>query len=93
MSLEKALEKRLTNEVKKMKGLALKFWCVSFTGFPDRVVLIPLGKIFFIEFKDTGKKLSKRQELVHKLLIKLGFQVWVIDTQELLTGFLNAAKG
>jgi hypothetical protein len=32
--------------------------------------------------------LSRIQEAVHKMLKRLGFEVWTIKNEELLTGFL-----
>jgi hypothetical protein len=54
---------------------------------PDRIVLMPGGRIWFVELKTTGKKPTPRQEFVIGWLRKLGFEVWVIDTQELLNEF------
>lgn len=84
---EKTLEKNLRELVKRLGGIALKFFCMSFTGIPDRLVLMPGGRLWFVEVKSTGVKPSKRQEFVHTWLRKLGFEVWVIDTQELLNEF------
>jgi hypothetical protein len=84
---EKLIEKKLCRLVKFLGGLALKFFCSSFTGMPDRIVLMPGGRIWFVELKTTGKKPTTRQLLVHSWLRKLGFEVWVIDTQELLNEF------
>jgi len=86
---EKLLEKKLRETVKKLGGLAIKFFVLSFTGFPDRIVLMPGGRIWFVELKSTGKKPTPRQEIVIGILRKLGFSVYVIDTQELLKEFLN----
>lgn len=89
-SIEKKLEKNLFKTVKDLKGYALKFFCLSFTGMPDRIVLMPGGRIWFVELKDTGKKPTPRQEIVISWLRKLGFMVWVIDSQELLDKFFEA---
>lgn len=89
MAAEKKLEDKLREGVKKLKGEALKFYCLSFTGMPDRIVLMPGGKIWFAETKSPGKKPTPRQLFVHGGLRKLGFEVWVIDTEELLNKFLN----
>ncbi len=48
-------------------------------GFPDRTILCPGGKIFFIEFKRKGKKPNKHQNDVRKILIGLGFEYYVCD--------------
>lgn len=89
MASEKTLEKKLREAVKKCKGLALKFYCLSFTGIPDRVVLMPGGRIWFVELKTTGKKLSPRQKIVIPQLLKLGFRVWIIDDQYKLDWFIG----
>jgi hypothetical protein len=87
-SIEKKLEKDLREGVKKLGGIALKFWCISFTGFPDRMVLMPGGRIWFVEVKDRKKEPSERQKSVHRLLRRLGFEVWTIKNEDLLQGFL-----
>jgi hypothetical protein len=89
MSNEKSLEQTLREIVKKLGGLALKFWCLSFTGMPDRIVLMPGGRIWFVEIKSEGKKPSPRQLYVIGLLQRMGFRVWVIDTKVLLENFLK----
>jgi hypothetical protein len=48
---------------------------------------MPGGKIWFVELKSTGDTLKRRQPFVKKLLQKLGFEVWVIDTEEKLSVF------
>lgn len=90
---EKLLEKKLREAVLMLGGLAVKFWSVSFTGFPDRVVLMPGGKISFVELKTTGKKPTPRQVYVIGLLKKLGFEVFVIDSKESLATYLKFLKG
>ena len=86
---EKWIENKLRDEVKKLGGLALKFWPVSFTGFPDRMILMPPGKVRFVELKSGGKVLKPKQKLVRKILLKLGFEVYTIDTKQLLDDFLK----
>lgn len=76
---EKLIEKKLREQIKKMGGLALKLESQHFTGLPDRMVLMPEGRIYFVETKSTGDKPRKRQLLVHQQLRDLGFSVDVID--------------
>jgi hypothetical protein len=94
MATEKTLEKKLREEIQKLGGLAIKFFSAWFTGMPDRMVLMPGGLIWFVEMKSPGKNVGKkgRQPFVIKLLLKLGFKVRVVNTQELLTEFLNEVK-
>lgn len=86
---EKLIEKKLRERVKKLGGLAVKFFCVSFRGFPDRIVLMPGSRIWFVELKSTGKKPSQRQSIVIGMLQKLGFTCLVIDSEETLINFFE----
>lgn len=89
---EKLIEKKLREQIKKMGGLALKLESQHFTGLPDRMILMPEGRIFFVETKSTGDKPRKRQLLVHRKLRDLGFSVDVIDDIEGLTKLLEELK-
>lgn len=79
---EKHIEAAFRKAVKKRGGLALKFVSPGFTGVPDRIVLLPGGRIEFVELKAYGKTPSPRQLVVHDQLRKLGFTVRVIDNIE-----------
>ncbi|MCO5285193.1 MAG: VRR-NUC domain-containing protein [Chitinophagaceae bacterium] len=89
---EKTLERKIVVEVKRLGGKALKFYCLSFTGMPDRIILLPDARVFFAEIKTTGKKPSPRQRFVHNWLRGLGFVVVVIDSAKALDDFLNEIK-
>ena len=79
---EKSLERRLAQAVKKSGGLALKFVSPGTAGVPDRLVLLPEGKISFVEMKAPGKKPGPLQRLRHGQLRDLGFRVYVVDSEE-----------
>ena len=79
---EKTLERRLSQAVKKSGGLALKFVSPGTAGVPDRLVLLPEGKISFVEMKAPGKKPGPLQRLRHGQLRDLGFRVYVVDSEE-----------
>lgn len=51
---EKEIESALVKRVKENKGLCLKFTSPSMTGIPDRIILLPKGKIGFVETKRPG---------------------------------------
>jgi len=93
MSIEKLLEKNLRENIKKRGGHALKFYCLSFSGMPDRLVLLPGGRVHFIELKDEGKKPSPIQRAVIKMLEGLGMFVRVIDSREKLQEYLAYVDG
>jgi len=79
---EKTIETKLVKAVKNMGGLALKFISPGLDGVPDRLVLLPGGKIAFIELKAPGKTLRPLQVRRKRQLESLGFSVYCIDSLE-----------
>jgi hypothetical protein len=79
---EKKIEVKLTEMVKAKGGLCVKYPAGCYNGFPDRIVLMPQGQIFFVELKSEGKRPSLIQKHVHSMLAALGFTVLVIDKLE-----------
>ena len=61
------------------RGIAPKFTSPGFDGMPDRLVLLPGGRMGFVELKAPGKKPRALQLARHRLLRRLGFKVYVID--------------
>ena len=76
---EKIIEQKLAARVKAMGGIAPKFTSPGFDGMPDRLVLLPSGRMGFVELKAPGKKPSALQLARHRLFRRLGFKVYVID--------------
>lgn len=79
---EKYIERALVEAVEKKGGKALKFYSATQTGYPDRVVMLPQGRIAWVELKSKGKKPTKLQTIRHEELRALGFQVAVIDNAD-----------
>ena len=77
--MEKDIEKKFTKAISHVDGIALKLVSPSFNGIPDRLVLMPKGKIGFVEIKDKGKKPRALQISRHNMLRQLGFKVFVLD--------------
>lgn len=73
---ESTIEARLRKMVERAGGKCLKFTCPGHTGVPDRIILMPGGRIYFAEMKAPGEKERARQEYVQKKLRKLGFKVF-----------------
>lgn len=86
--LEMTLERKLVEAVKVMGGLCPKFVSPGFDGMPDRLVLLPGGRLAFVEVKAMGCKPRPLQESRHELLRRLGFKVYVLDSAEQIGGVL-----
>ena len=79
--MEKTIEAYLRERVKAAGGLALKLVCPGWTGGPDRLVVLPEGRVFLAETKATGKTPTKKQLYRHQQLRALGFRVYVPDSR------------
>lgn len=88
---EKVIEKYLTDRVKEIGGLCLKYSNANMAGYPDRVILFPGGETIWVELKSKGQRPTKLQLIRHEQLRKLGHGVKVIDCRhgvdELITGW------
>ena len=87
--LESKIEAKLKWEVERMGGFALKFTSPGMAGVPDRLVLLPKGRIYFVELKAPGKTLRPLQLKRKKQLESLGFKVYVIDSYEKINLFIQ----
>lgn len=77
VELEKDIERKLRRMVEKRRGLCLKWVCPGWSGVPDRIVLLPGGRIYFVELKrPNGSRVAKLQEKWKDWLTELGF--WVL---------------
>lgn len=79
---EKVLEAKLGRHVKSLGGWSIKLLATHVWGLPDRMCLLPGGRIIFVEMKTTKKKPTKIQLIIHKKLRDLGFVVLIIDQSE-----------
>ena len=84
--LESTVERHLREEAKKRKGMALKFVSPGMNGVPDRIVLMPDGKM---ALKAPGKKPRPLQLKRKRMLERLGFPVYVVDNIEQIGGILD----
>lgn len=74
--LEKDIERKLRRIVERNRGICLKWVCPGWSGVPDRIVLMPGGRIYFVELKrPKGSKVSKLQDKWRDWLAELGFLV------------------
>lgn len=86
---EHEIECKLVTETKKRKGMAVKFVSPGLDGVPDRLVLLPEGRLAFVELKAPGKKPRPLQVKRKRQLETLGFNVYIVDEKEQIGGVLD----
>ena len=86
---EKLIEQNLVQAVRRMGGLAPKFISPGWAGAPDRLILLPGGRLAFVEVKALGKTLRPLQVKRKGQLEALGFRVYVIDRPEQISEILH----
>ena len=86
---EKEIENYLVRKIKNKKGIAYKFTSPGNSGVPDRLCLLPNGKIFFVELKSPGKKPRALQVNQIRKITNLGQRVYVVDSKEMVDRVLE----
>ena len=81
---EKDLEAELRERCKALGWMCIKLTSQYQRGLPDRLILMPGGRVCFAEIKTTGKKPTALQRVTHERLRALGYRVEVVDTTESL---------
>ena len=86
---EKEIEQKLVKAVKEKGGVCPKLVSPGTNGMPDRMVLLPAGRIVFVEVKAPGQKPRPLQERRHSQLRALGFEVLVLDDPAQIPVIMN----
>ena len=86
---ESAIEKKLAEAARRRNGMAPKFVSPGLDGVPDRLVLLPGGKMAFVELKAGGKALRPLQARRKRQLEALGFKVYCVNDVEQIGGVLS----
>lgn len=90
---ERTIEQKLAIAVKKHGGICPKFTSPGFDGMPDRIVLMPNGKMAFVEVKAPGEKPRPLQRARHGMLKQLGFKVYVLNSVEQIEMIIHEIGG
>lgn len=85
---EKRVEALVVSGVKRMGGLAYKFVSPGNSGVPDRIILMPGGKIYFVELKREDGQLTNLQKRQINRIQKLDCQVDVLHGMVEVSNFL-----
>ena len=90
IELEKEVEKYLVRRVEALGGRCLKWTSPGTTGLPDRIVLLPGGRVVFVEMKrPKGSRVEALQSYWRKVLHGLGFPAYIAYTRQAVDALLE----
>lgn len=87
--LEKDIEAWMTDQVKRLGGLSLKFVSPGNPGVPDRIYIFPGGRIYFVELKKELGRLSGVQKWQRERFQKMGCRFYVVKGMESAKRFIK----
>lgn len=87
---EVSLEGYLGRKIRMIGGKVIKIAPLE-KGNPDRLVIMPFGRMYFVEMKTTAGKSSPAQMVWHTRSRERGHVVHVIDTKAKIDGFVRWA--
>lgn len=90
MVRERDIERYLDAQVRRIGGTTRKVRFIGRRGAPDRVVMLPGGRLVWVELKRPGEKPEAHQLREHARLAALGQVVAVIDSYAGVESFINA---
>lgn len=90
---EGRVESALVKAVRSRGGICPKWVSPGLDGVPDRIVMLPEGKIGFVEVKAPGEQARKLQIARLEQLRRLGYKSFVCDREEAIEGILNEIGG
>ena len=85
--LERDVERHLVKRVAELGGRCFK-WTSGHAGVPDRIAILPGGRVAFIELKRPGQKPRPLQQAMLNILNGLGCRTACLDSREAVDAFL-----
>ena len=89
---EKQIEQRLMGAVRKLGGLCLKFVSPGWSGAPDRLVLLPEGRVMFVEVKAPSRRPRPLQERRLRQLREMGFHALCVDSKAAVDALFSTSE-
>ena len=90
---EREIEELLRNGIRKMGGKAYKWISPGNAGVPDRIIILPGGRIIFVELKQESGRLTQLQKAQQEQLSRLKMPVATLYGAADVYRFLEWAKG
>lgn len=81
MRPETKVENHLSKRAKDAGGMAIKF-LPAIAGVPDRLVILPGGRLFLVELKAPGGRVRPVQRVMHERLERIGLLVPVLSSKD-----------
>jgi hypothetical protein len=87
--IEQDAEEFLLQYIIRAKGLCFKIKFLGLMGAPDRLVLMPGGRFYFVELKKLGGALEPSQAVMFPRMLKRGFPVHVLTGIDQVKQFIE----
>jgi hypothetical protein len=85
---ESRIESDLTRSVRGVGGLCIKLPANLYKGIPDRLLLLPMGRVRLVETKTRKGRDTLAQPSFHVFLSRIGFPVFIVRGLDGLKEFL-----
>lgn len=87
-TVEASLERLLFSRVRGIGGIALKL-SPNVKGTPDRLVLLPVGRMYLVELKTTTGRLSPAQKIWHERAAAIGVHVVTLHGAQAISDWVS----
>lgn len=87
--LECEIEDYLVKRVNGLMGECWKFVSPNRAGVPDRIVMLPGARVWFVELKSKSGSVNPLQAYVHRLLGDQGHKVEIISSKKEVDEFIK----
>ena len=85
---EQQVEDDLFAGVRALGGMSFKFAPIT-SGVPDRVVILPQGRIYFVELKKPGGRTRPIQTVMHDKMARRGVEVVRLSSRQEVAKWLG----
>lgn len=89
---ESELERWLVKQIHDLGGIADKFVSPGNPGVPDRLIIMPGGKVYFVELKTEVGRLSSIQKWQRQRYQQLGVDFRVIKGRKQAKEFVDEIR-
>lgn len=90
---ERDIETYFRHRIETAGGVAFKFVSPGNAGVPDRIVILPWGRVVFVELKQAKGRLSGMQKWQRERIRKRGGTVRTLWSKEQVDEFMQEMEG